>query len=119
MSTKRLETMARSSRKSPRHFAPVFFALGDPTRLALLTKLSQRSPSSIAALTEGSALTRQAITKHLRVLQNVGLIRGVRHGRENLFELERHSLDEARLALDRISQQWDVAIARLKSFVEE
>jgi DNA-binding transcriptional ArsR family regulator len=119
MSAKPHEMAARQRCKSPAKSAPVFFALGDPTRLKLLTKLSDKSPSSIARLTEGSTLTRQAITKHLRVLQNVGLIRGVRRGRENLFELEPESLDEARRALDRISQQWDVALARLKSFVEE
>ncbi|MDB5293417.1 MAG: Transcriptional regulator, ArsR family [Phycisphaerales bacterium] len=96
----------------------VFAALGDQTRLALLAKLSGGPRFSIARLTKGSALTRQAITKHLRVLQDAGLVRGVRRGRENLFELEPRRLDEARRALDRISRQWDQALARLKSFVE-
>lgn len=99
--------------------AMVFAALGDQTRLALLAKLSGGSRFSIARLTKGSALTRQAITKHLRVLQDAGLVRGVRRGRENLFELEPKQLDEARRALDRISRQWDQRLARLKSFVEE
>jgi DNA-binding transcriptional ArsR family regulator len=102
-----------------RRNAPIFAALGDETRLALLTKLSGGSRVSIARLTKGSTLTRQAITKHLRVLQDAGLVRGVRRGRENLFELEPEPLDEARRALDRISRQWDEALARLKSFVEK
>src|SRR5262245_42355303 len=107
------------ARSGPRKTAPLFAALGDPTRLALLTRLSQGSPCSIARLTKGSAITRQAITKHLRVLQHAGLVRGVRRGRENLFELEPQPLDEARRALELISRQWDDALARLKRFVEE
>ncbi|SRR6266568_4680173 len=115
--------MSPASRESGvrelRRNAPIFAALGDGTRLTLLTKLSRGSRFSIARLTRGSALTRQAITKHLRVLQDAGLVRGVRRGRENLFELEPEPLDEARRALDGISRQWDEALARLKSFVEE
>jgi DNA-binding transcriptional ArsR family regulator len=99
--------------------ASVFAALGDKTRLTLLAKLSGGTRFSIARLTKGSALTRQAITKHLRVLQDTGLVRGVRRGRENLFELEPKRLNEARRALDGISRQWDQALARLKAFVEK
>ena len=110
--------MSATTRELQRN-APVFAALGDPTRLALVTKLSGGSRFSIARLAEGSPLTRQAITKHLRVLQDAGLVRGMREGRENLFKLEAESLDEARRALDRISRQWDEALARLKSFVEQ
>ena len=101
-----------------RHSAPIFAALGDETRLALVSKLGDRSRSSIAHLSHGSSLTRQAITKHLQVLEQAGLVRGVRRGRENLFELRPQPIDEARRALDRISHQWDEALARLKSFVE-
>jgi len=101
-----------------RRRAPVFAALGDPTRLALLTRLSRGSPCSIARLTRGSVITRQAITKHLRVLQGAGLVRGVRRGREALFKLEPEPLAEARRTLELISRQWDDALARLKSFVE-
>jgi DNA-binding transcriptional ArsR family regulator len=99
--------------------APVFAALGDPTRLTILARLGAGKPFSIATLTRGSTLTRQAITKHLRVLQAAGLVRGVRKGRENLFELERKRLDGARRALDSISRQWDEALARLKAFVDK
>jgi DNA-binding transcriptional ArsR family regulator len=99
--------------------ASVFAALGDETRLKLLAKLDGGTRFSIARLTKGSALTRQAITKHLRVLQDARLVRGVRRGRENLFELEPKRIEEARRALDGISRQWDQALARLKAFVEK
>lgn len=98
--------------------APVFAALGDQTRLSLVAKLSGGELWSIAELTEGRAVTRQAITKHLRVLEGAGLVRGVRKGRESLFELERESLDDARRTLEDISRQWEQALARLKAFVE-
>ena len=107
--------MGASLRKN----APVFAALGDKTRLTLLVRLCEGAPLSILRLTEGSKLTRQAITKHLRVLQHAGLIRGIRRGRENLFELEPEPLDQARRALANISRQWDVALMRLKAFVEK
>ena len=102
-----------------RRSAPVFAALGDQTRLTLMAKLSGGTRCSIARLTKGSALSRQAITKHLRVLQNAGLVRGIHQGRERLFALEPKRLDEARRALDDISRQWDQALARLKAFVDE
>jgi DNA-binding transcriptional ArsR family regulator len=92
--------------------------LGDQTRLALLTRLSDGAKCSIARLSEASPLTRQAVTKHLRVLQNAGLVRHTRRGRESLFQLNPEPLSEARRSLDRISQQWDQALARLKAFVE-
>ena len=102
-----------------RRNAPLFAALGDDTRLTLLVKLGDGQLLSITRLTEGSTFTRQAITKHLRILEDAGLVRGVRRGRESLFQLETKSLGEARDALDTISRQWDHALARLKSFVED
>jgi DNA-binding transcriptional ArsR family regulator len=107
------------SRITPDRHAPVFAALGDKTRLALLAKLTARGRLSITHLTAGSSLTRQAITKHLRVLRRAGLVRGVRRGRELLFELQKKRLDETRRALDAIARQWDDALLRLKSFIEE
>jgi len=102
-----------------RRNVPLFAALGDETRLTLLMKLGHGPLLSITRLTEGSTLTRQAITKHLRILEDAGLVRGVRRGRESLFQLEPGSLGEARDALDSISRQWDHALARLRSFVED
>lgn len=98
--------------------APVFAALGDETRLDLVRKLCDEGPQSIALLTAGAGVTRQAVAKHLRVLEGAGLVRGRRHGRESLWELEPTRLESAREFLDRISHEWDVALARLKLFVE-
>jgi DNA-binding transcriptional ArsR family regulator len=96
----------------------VFAALGDETRLSVLAKLSGGEPQSIARLTAGTRLTRQAVTKHLRVLEGAGVVRSVRQGRESLFELEPRPLDDARAYLDEVSRQWDDALARLKEHVE-
>jgi DNA-binding transcriptional ArsR family regulator len=98
--------------------APVFAALGDETRLALVAQLCGGKPRSISQLTEGSKLTRQAITKHLRVLERVELVRSVRAGRERLFELDPEPMEEIKKYLDLVSKQWDQALSRLKSFVE-
>jgi DNA-binding transcriptional ArsR family regulator len=98
--------------------APVFAALGDKTRLSLVSKLCDGQPRSISQLTAGSRLTRQAITKHLRVLQNVEIVRSARSGRESLFEFVPEPIDELRKYLDVVSRQWDQALSRLKSFVE-
>lgn len=116
MSTRRHSGSAAAALRAT---APVFAALGDETRLALVEKLSTGGARSISELSQGASVTRQAITKHLRVLEGAGLVRGVRHGRESLFELEPHALDEARQQLERLSREWDEALARLKAFVEE
>jgi DNA-binding transcriptional ArsR family regulator len=99
--------------------APVFAALGDETRLALVTKLSRGEPCSIAQLTEGSSVTRQAITKHLRILEQAGIVHSVRTGRESRFELDPAPIKELKEYLDHVSEQWDQALSRLKSFLEE
>ncbi len=99
--------------------APVFAALGDATRLALVARLCAGGPLSIARLTVGSAVTRQAITKHLTILAGAGLVRDARRGRERIWELDPDRLAEARAGLDEISHQWDEALDRLKKFVEE
>lgn len=99
--------------------APLFAALGDPTRLSLVARLSAGEPYSISQLTAGSHLTRQAVTKHLRVLERAGLVRHVRAGRERRFELNPRPLHDLRRYLDSVSAQWDQALVRLKSFVED
>lgn len=98
--------------------APVFAALGDETRLRLVSRLCEEGPQSIARLTAGADVTRQAITKHLHVLEGAGLVRGTRDGRESVWELEPRRLVEARRHLDAISRQWDEALERLKDLVE-
>ena len=96
----------------------VFAALGDETRLRIVSRLCASGPMSIARLTSGTSVTRQAVTKHLRVLAKAGLACSTRTGRESVWELERRPLDEARRRLEEISSQWDAALNRLKDFVE-
>jgi DNA-binding transcriptional ArsR family regulator len=98
--------------------APVFAALGDKTRLLLVGKLSGGPACSISQLTRGSRLTRQAITKHLRVLEKAELVRSIRLGRESLFELNPEPIEEIKKYLTHVSEQWDRKLARLKFFVE-
>ena len=99
--------------------APVFAALGDATRLAVVARLCTDGPLSISRLSDSVAVSRQAVTKHLETLAEAGLVRDARHGRERIWELEPRRLEIARRELDRISAQWDAAIGRLKAFVEE
>jgi DNA-binding transcriptional ArsR family regulator len=99
--------------------APVFAALGDATRLRLVARLSGGRPQSISQLSAGAAVTRQAITKHLHVLAEAGLVRGRKQGREQMWELNPRQVQEARRRLDLIAQQWDGALARLKLMLED
>jgi DNA-binding transcriptional ArsR family regulator len=99
--------------------AHVLAALGDETRLSLVAKLCGRQPYSISQLTQGSKLTRQAITKHLRVLESAGIVHSVRTGRESLFEFDPQPIEGIKQYLDFVSEQWDQALSRLKSFVED
>jgi DNA-binding transcriptional ArsR family regulator len=98
--------------------APVFAALGDATRLRLVTRLCVEGPLSITRLSEGEGVTRQAITKHLEALAGAGVVQHSWRGRERIWELEPRRLAMARRCLERISNQWDAAIDRLKAFVE-
>lgn len=104
---------------SARREAALFAALGDETRLGLVARLGGGGPMSIARLTAGTRVTRQAVSKHLRVLEAAGLVRGGRRGRESVWRLEPPVLDEARRALDRIEARWDAALERLRLLVEE
>lgn len=112
--------MIRAARvpAAPQAAAPVFAALGDPTRLQLLAALCAGGALSIAQLTAGTAITRQAVTRHLEVLAAAGLVHDMRRGRERLWAPEPTRLDQARRALDAISAQWDAALLRLKAMVE-
>lgn len=112
--------MARPSHSSAGlvEAAPLFTALGDETRLRLVSRLAREGPLSIARLTEGTQLSRQAISKHLRVLSGAGLARGRRRGREQIWQIEADKLGDARRYLGEISAQWDEAIVRLRKLVE-
>jgi DNA-binding transcriptional ArsR family regulator len=108
---------SRAAARRPR--APVFAALGDEVRLSLIAKLCAGQPHSISQLTEGTGLTRQAITKHLRVLESVGIVHGVHRGRESRFEFDPKPMEETKKYLNFVSEQWDQALSRLKSFLED
>jgi DNA-binding transcriptional ArsR family regulator len=116
--------MSQSIRKRTQDRAAVFAALGDETRLSLVVRLCRGEPQSITQLTAGSLLagsklTRQAVTKHLRVLEGVGIVRGVRVGRENLFEFDPRPVDAMKQYLESVSASWDRKLGRLKALVEE
>jgi DNA-binding transcriptional ArsR family regulator len=98
--------------------AALFAALGDETRLRLVARLCNDGPASITSLASGFGMTRQAITKHLRVMQNSGLARSRRHGRKRIWQLDQRRLEEVRRHLELISKQWDDALGRLREFVE-
>ncbi|HVM92624.1 MAG TPA: metalloregulator ArsR/SmtB family transcription factor [Terriglobales bacterium] len=98
--------------------ASAFAALGDETRLALIVKLADGQPHSISRLTRGTRLTRQAVTKHLRVLESAGMVHSAREGRESLFEFSPQPILGLREYIDLVSGEWDQALARLKSLVE-
>jgi DNA-binding transcriptional ArsR family regulator len=99
--------------------ASIFAALGDATRLALVATLVGGSSRSISQLAQGSRLTRQAISKHLRVLEEAGIVASERVGRESRYQLRPEPLNQAQAYLARVSEQWDQALARLRSFIEE
>ncbi len=99
--------------------AAVFAALGDETRLRLVSRMCDTGPASIVGLTEGTGITRQAVSKHLRILEGAGLVQPNRVGRETRWQLLPGGLNEVRARLDEISAQWDDAIGRLKAFVED
>lgn len=111
MQAKRLKSAAA-------HSAPVFAALGDQRRLRLMARLCTDGPGSITTLSSDSDVTRQAVTKHLRVLARAGLVRAVRDGRETIYQANTEQLEQARQYLDTISRQWDQALSRLKHLVE-
>ena len=99
--------------------APVFAALGDATRLALVARLSDGKQRSIVQLTDGLELTRQGVTKHLHVLREAGIVVCTRVGRESRFSIRPDPVLRARDYLTRASAQWDEAIERLRASVEE
>jgi DNA-binding transcriptional ArsR family regulator len=111
-------TSAENSAVRRRHHAAVFAAMGDETRLGLVSVLSGGQARSIAQLTGGTRLTRQAVTKHLRVLEEAGIVHSVRRGRENLYEFDPQPMQEMQDYLRRISQHWDEGLARLRALIE-
>ena len=115
---KNIQAYVTKAPSSARAKAAIFAALGDETRLSLLARLCSGQRYSIAELTEGTKLTRQAVTKHLRVLERVRIVHGTREGRQSLFQFDPHPVIEMKEYLELVSKQWDIALARLKSFAE-
>ncbi|HJZ30712.1 MAG TPA: metalloregulator ArsR/SmtB family transcription factor [Hyphomicrobiaceae bacterium] len=112
-------SLPQPSRGGTGEHAQVFAALGDETRLLLVSALVAHSPRSISQLAHGSRLTRQAITKHLRVLEAAGIVASLRVGRESQFQFRPEPLKDVQSYLAHVSGQWDEALARLKAFVED
>jgi DNA-binding transcriptional ArsR family regulator len=108
----------RSARRGFAGSAPVFAALGDPTRLGIVARLCATGPMSMVRLTEGARVTRQAVTKHLHILAGAGLVRGTRVGRDHVWQIDPARLGEARRWLHHIAGQWDEALGRLKESLE-
>ena len=98
--------------------APVFAALGDPTRVGIVARLCLDGPSSTSHLSKGAGVTRQAVTKHLNALGEAGLVKDSWRGRERIWELDGRRLEIARQFLDHASQRWDETLGRLREFVE-
>lgn len=114
------ESEARASKLTAvAQAAPVFAALGDPTRLELVTHLSSTGPGSISALSQRVSVSRQAVTKHLKVLAGAHLVRSERRGRERIWELAPQRLEDAVGYLKRIDAQWEAALSRLADFLDE
>jgi DNA-binding transcriptional ArsR family regulator len=117
--TDKVEGRAEHRRAPLASMAPVFAALGDETRLEIVEKLCSGEPMSISELASGTTMTRQAVTKHLRVLARSGLAHDMKSGRERLWQAEPKRLDDARRSLEHIARQWDHALQNLKKLVEE
>lgn len=97
---------------------PVFAALGDETRWSILVALGE-GDASASALAGRLPVTRQAIAKHLAVLQDAGLVESVRVGREMRYRVLGAQLSETAQRLDRIGAEWDRRLATIKRIAEE
>ena len=99
--------------------APLFDALGDPNRLRIITRLCDGGPSSTTEVTQVVAVSRQAATKHLMLMEAVGLVSSERKGRERIWRVQPTPLSEASDYLTALSLRWDRAIDRLRAYVED
>lgn len=99
--------------------ASVFDALGDPHRLQMVIRLCDAGPSSTLEMAQAISLTRQATTKHLEILQAVGVVSSAKRGRERIWTVQPKPLTAAGDYLNALSRRWDQAIDRLKAFVAD
>jgi DNA-binding transcriptional ArsR family regulator len=118
VSAARARARSRTAAAVTTDAAPVFTALGDETRLYLVSRLCEEGPLSISSLAEGTRMSRQAVTKHLRVLAGTGLARCGRSGREQVWQIEAARLADVRRLLGKISAQWEQSLERLQTFLE-
>ena len=109
---------APTARPDPAQLASVFFALGDVTRLRLVAVLCAGGAFSITQLTANTDISRQAVTKHLQVLADAGLVQDLRIGRERLWQFDPTQVEAARQSLEVIGRQWEEALGKLKAFAE-
>jgi ArsR family transcriptional regulator, cadmium/lead-responsive transcriptional repressor len=93
-------------------------AVTEPTRRQLLDLLLERGESTITALAHGLPITRQAVSKHLTVLDRVGLVTGRRTGRETRYSVNLERLDQATTSLGQLATEWDRRLARIKQIAE-
>jgi DNA-binding transcriptional ArsR family regulator len=112
-----VSTAAAVVAKAP--LSPVFNALGDPNRLRIVTRLCDDGPCSTSQVTQVVSVSRQAATKHLLLLEAVGLVSSERHGRERIWRIESKPLSDASDYLTALSKRWDAAIDRLRAYVED
>jgi DNA-binding transcriptional ArsR family regulator len=98
---------------------PIFAALGDPIRLAMVSRLCAVGPLPTIRLKQATSVSRQAVTKHLHMLEHAGIVTSERIGRDRLWRIQTRRLTEVRRYLDKISAQWDATLERLRKFVEE
>lgn len=111
--------MLKPEIEKAKQLTPVFAALGDSTRLQLVHRLGEGEPRSIAQLADGLGISHQGVTKHLKVLEGAGLVRGDKVGRERRFVCSPERLHAAQAYLNEVAMQWDEALMRLQDFVEK
>lgn len=94
-------------------------AVGDPSRRQLLDVLLARGEATPSALALELPFTRQAVSKHLAVLDRVGLVEGRRHGREMRYAVRPEQVALAALAMEQAAARWDKRLAAIKRLAEE
>ena len=96
----------------------MFAALADPTRRQVVRSLSRQPELTASRLAGELPMTRQAVTKHLQVLADAGLVHDLKVGRERLWQFDPEQLDEARRSLEIIGRQWERALGKLRAALE-
>lgn len=93
-------------------------AIGDPTRRRLLDLLLTSSAGTATSLSEQLPVTRQAVAKHLGVLDRVGLVQATTAGRERRYQVDEAQLARAVAQLNAVGETWDARLRRIKAIAE-